>query len=286
TSAVETVSLSAKARNIKIYVTTQDALPKINADAGRLQQVVWNILSNAIRFTPVEGSIWIDISRSGDDVLLSIQDNGEGVNAEFLPYAFDSLRQEDGRYSRRHGGLGIGLSIVKQIVEAHGGRAYLDSQGKGQGTTVTIKLPCLVAKPLSNHAPLQSVSKKILDGVKVLAVDDDEDCRLLVKTILKRAGAEALMASSAFEAVRMLDDYHPDVIISDIGMADQNGYEFLRGLRASDNASRFTPAMALTAWSRDEDKLMAQEAGFQAHLSKPVTARDLEAMVVRLASQQ
>jgi signal transduction histidine kinase len=284
-SAVETVSLSAKAREIDIHVNIEKDIPKIQGDVGRLQQVVWNVLSNAIRFTPLKGAIWIDVVRDQDDIVLSVRDNGEGIAKEFLPYAFDSLRQEDGRFSRRHGGLGIGLSIVKQIVEAHGGRAYLDSQGKGKGTTVTINIPGPVNSKQSGSAAPHDGKKKALQGVKVLAVDDEADCRLLVKTILKRAGAEAQIASSAFEAVRMLDDYHPDVIISDIGMAEQNGYDFVRSLRASDSASRSTPAMALTAWSREEDKQMARDAGFQGHLAKPVSPGDLEAMVVRLATK-
>ncbi|RZA12620.1 MAG: hybrid sensor histidine kinase/response regulator, partial [Proteobacteria bacterium] len=249
-----------------------------------LQQVIWNVLSNSIRFSRKNGKIKISVQRDNDDALIRVEDDGEGMNAEFLPFALDSLRQEDGSLVRKHGGLGLGLSIVKQIVEAHGGKVSVQSQGKMQGTTIVLSLPGIKAQTLSSPRPSVRPEPRLLEGLHILAIDDDSDARLLVKTILGKAGALAKTASSAAEAYAMLETYTPDVIISDIGMPEENGYQLLTRVRAMGGSSSQVPAMALTAWAREEDRNEALQAGFQDHLAKPVRAKDLEKMVVRLAS--
>jgi CheY-like chemotaxis protein len=278
---------------VEIDVAIDADVGVIAADAERLQQIVWNVLSNAIKFTPSGGHVEVRAMRAEDRVILRVRDDGIGVHPEFLPHLFEAFRQADGSTTRRHGGLGLGLAIVRHLVQAHGGTITPFSEGPGKGATFTIELP---AAPLPKEArravrrrrrdapDLASRAKVSLEGVRVLVVDDDDDSRQLIGLVLAERGASVTTVPSADDAFTQIDSAAPDVLVSDIGMPRVDGYALIRQLRADPlRRGSATPAIALTAYARPEDGARAIDAGFEAHLTKPIDAERLAEVVASLA---
>jgi signal transduction histidine kinase len=290
-AALMSVRPAADAKAVALEVDLDPSLGAIAADPERLQQIVWNLLSNAIKFTPGGGHVALSASRSESTIVIRVRDDGQGVHPEFLPHIFEPFRQADGSTTRRHGGLGLGLAIVKQLVEAHGGTISARSDGEGKGTTFTVEVPARELAPereargavRSQAEPHESPAGARLDGVRLLVVDDDEDSRDLIVCILQDWGANVTSASSAEEAMRLLQQNLPDVLLSDIGMPDVDGYALLRqvrGLPAERGGG--VPAIALTAYASEADGARARAAGFQAHVTKPLDPDALTAAVAEL----
>jgi len=280
-AAVATVRPAAEARNVRL-VTDVMRRTMVNGDVSRLTQVVWNLLSNAIKFTQPEGIVEIRLRRTGSDAEIAVRDSGQGIDPSFLPFVFDRFRQADSAANRRHGGLGLGLSIVASLAEAHGGRVRAHSDGPGTGATFTVTIPLMdrVEIPPPRFAEAGASGTVAIGGVRVLVVDDDDASRILMTTILERAGAEVRTCGTAGEALAALATWTPDVLLSDLSMPVDDGFSLVRGLRASGND---VPAIAVTAYLRTEDA--ASSAGFQDHLPKPFTPVDLVAKV-RAATQK
>jgi signal transduction histidine kinase/CheY-like chemotaxis protein len=291
-AAIETVSPAAAAKQVRIVSDLDPTLP-IVADGDRLQQVTWNLLANALKFTPIGGTISIAVYREGAMLCIRVADNGEGIPRDALPYIFEPFQQADASTTRRHGGLGLGLSIVNQIVAAHGGTIRAESEGAGQGARFVVCLPDRVAKPVLTAKPREddiatSSTNPLprLDGLSVLVIDDEDDARDILGVVLREYGATVTTASSANGAFERLSSIQPDVIVSDIGMPDSDGYAFIRTLRQSAVSSALaqTPALALTAFARKEDAERARMAGFDSHVSKPVDPAILVSVVAELAA--
>jgi signal transduction histidine kinase len=290
--AVEAVRPAADAKQMALDVAVGADVGVIAADAERLQQIVLNLLSNAIKFTAEGGHVAVSAERIDASVVITVRDDGQGIDAEFLPYLFEPFRQADGSTTRRHGGLGLGLAIVKQLVEAHGGTISAQSAGDGRGASFRVELPAPAPAPVRERrrggqaieATTTTLRAIRLDGIRLLIVDDDEDSRDLIGLTLAEQGAAVSSAASAGEALRLLAEAPPDVLLSDIGMPDVNGYSLIRRVRSlpGDRGGR-TPAIALTAYSRAEDGARAFAAGFQAHVTKPVDPDRLAAIVANLA---
>lgn len=298
-AAVETVQLSAEAKNIRIISQLGDT--EILGDVDRLQQVLWNLLSNAIKFTPSGGRVEVTLKAIGGQAQIRVTDTGQGISADLLPYIFDRFRQGDSSTTKAKAGLGLGLSIVKHLVELHGGTIEAESPGEGQGATLTVRLPLQESLKLTRSSDLESgasSSEPVLSlaGLRILAVDDEIDTRELFKFVLESYGAEVLTVSSAREALSVLsqapDQY--DVLISDIGMPQEDGYWLIRQVRLfeasrSESLSVETggqiPAIALTAYANEVDRQQAIESGFQAHLAKPVEPVQLALLVANLVGR-
>ena len=265
TAALETVQLQADAKQIRIE--RQILEPAIVwADPTRLQQVVWNLLSNAVKFTPEQGLVKVHIEVMGSHAQIQVIDSGKGIAPDFLPYVFERFQQEDSSSTRKFGGLGLGLAIVRQLTELQGGTVKADSPGENQGATFTVKLPLLESALLHLSERPQPSAIADLQNVCVLVVEDEIDSLELLTFILEEAGATVLKASSGSEALRHLESRSPTIIVSDIAMPEMNGYMLLRQLREKQEI----PAIALTAYASDSDRATALQAGFQAHLSKPI----------------
>jgi PAS domain S-box-containing protein len=290
--AIESVRPAADAKGIRLIKVLDSSKTSVSGDPHRLQQIVWNLLSNAIKFTPKGGRVQIELKRINSHVELKVMDNGHGIPPDFLPHVFERFRQADSSTTRSFAGLGLGLAIVKQLVELHGGTVHVSSGGKDKGATFTICLPVAVARfqepghkpcadgPTGNDHPT-AIS---LDGVKVLVVDDEPDARNLVKRILDDSRAIVLTAGSAAEAMKLFAKERPHVIVSDIGMPDQDGYDFMRTVRSfSSEEGGQTPAAALTAYARPQDRRQALMAGFQSHVVKPADPAELVTVVASLA---
>lgn len=273
TAALETVRLAAEAKTIQIELTLDPNVKSVFGDAGRLQQVVWNLLSNAVKFTPVGGRVEVRLMQVDTEAQIQVIDTGKGINPQFVPYVFEYFRQEDGSTTRKFGGLGLGLAIARQIVELHGGRIWADSLGEGQGTTFTVRLPLLSNTSVelsSRELPASPPLPAPLAGVRVLVVDDDADTREFLKFLLQQAGAIVSAASSAAEALQLFETLNIDILFSDIGMPEMDGYELIRAIRALNTDKRSVPAIALTAYAGEVDQQQAITAGFQHHISKPI----------------
>jgi PAS domain S-box-containing protein len=288
-AAVSTVRNAADAKAVRMAVHADATNLRISGDANRLQQVFWNLLSNAVKFTPSGGSVEVRIGRIDSNIEVSVRDTGEGIRTDFLPYVFDRFRQADATTTRRHGGLGLGLAIVKQLVELHGGSVSVRSEGEGKGATFTVMLPVMAAPQPAERGEERRVRERTgvapelrdrLDGVRVLVVDDEDDARGVVRRFLEDADAIVTCVASAGEALSLLHGQEFDVLVSDVGMPEEDGYSLLRKLRA---AGSDMPAIALTAYARPEDRTYAMDAGFQAHVAKPADAGDLIGIVARLA---
>jgi PAS domain S-box-containing protein len=257
-------------------------------DLGRLQQVFSNLLSNAVKFTPRGGRIWIRASAQAEHAVVAVGDNGQGIPAHFLPHVFDRFRQADGSSMRKHGGMGLGLAIVRHLVDLHGGEVHATSAGPGQGSCFTVRLSC--GKSGVRCAPAPSADSGVretpLAGIRILLVEDDPDGREAIRELLERCGAECRAAASALEALALLDAWRPDVAISDIGMSGIDGYGFIRQLRRR-CAERRTPlpALAVTAFAREEDRQRALESGYDGHIAKPIDLRELVAALLALYSR-
>jgi PAS domain S-box-containing protein len=291
-AAVETITPAADAKGISVIVETADEPSTITADADRLQQIIWNLLSNAVKFTTKDGRVLLRVYREGSNVCVSVKDDGEGIRRELLGAIFEPFQQADSSTTRRHGGLGLGLSIVKQLVTAHGGSVAAASDGPGKGATFTVRLPVRAvgskgddSHPLAStqYDPLVATSQEArLDGLRVLVIDDEPDARMLVGEILRQHGAEVFVAESAALAREALAVAKPDVIVSDIGMPDEDGYAFIRSVRARGGRM---PAIALTAYASQQDAQRAFVAGFQKHVTKPVEPARLVSVVANLGGR-
>ncbi len=297
-AGVDTMRPAAEAKGVRLDLAS-DATPiAVSGDPNRLHQVFWNLVSNAIKFTPRGGSVRVTLQNDGAHIEVNVIDTGEGITTEFLPHVFDRFRQADASTTRRHGGLGLGLSIVKQLVELHGGSVMARSDGAGKGTTFTVILPIMVAQTepdpgvtgedrLSTSSPnCLSASAPQLEGVRILVVDDEADTRAIFRRLLEDCGARVRTASSAAEAFDAFTAEPPDVLISDIGMPVEDGYSLMRRIRELDKElGGNTPALALTAYARPEDRLRAVRAGFQMHLVKPVEPHELITMAASLVQR-
>ncbi|MDM9382318.1 PAS domain S-box protein [Chlorogloeopsis sp. ULAP01] len=279
-AAIETVHLAAEAKTIHIETNFAADAGNVLGDAGRLQQVFWNLLSNAVKFTPTGGRVEIRLNRSGSQAQVQVQDTGRGINPEFLPYVFDYFRQSDSSITRTFGGLGLGLAIARHIVELHGGTITAASSGMGQGATFTVSLPLMLTPtPIAEEVALTSGSLS-LQGIQVLAVDDEADNLELIAFVLKQAGATVICAASAPEALQILNQTQPDILLSDIGMPQMDGYTLLRQIRAMPSQGAQIPAIALTAYAGESDQQQILAAGFRLHIPKPV---DPEVLVKAIA---
>ena len=287
-SALETVRPAAEAKNITLEVCEDSAVSHISGDPNRLQQVVWNLLSNAIKFTPNDGRVTVEIERAADSVEIRVKDTGVGIKEEFLPHVFDRFSQADTSSIRKFGGLGLGLAIVRHLTEMHGGTVRVRSAGENQGSTFTVKLPVVALPPedetvIETNRVLEKPENDLrLDGLLILAVDDEEDTRQLLAQSLTHYGATVTTANSAKTALQALIAQKPDVLVSDIGMPDEDGYSLIRRVRALDIN---IPAVALTAFTRAQDRMRALAAGFQNHVAKPVEPEELATVVASLTGR-
>ena len=293
-AALATVMPAADAKGVRILKMFDSLAGPVTGDPARLQQVVWNLLSNAVKFTPNGGRIHVLLERVNSHVEITVTDTGIGIKPEFLSFVFDRFRQADASTTRRHGGLGLGLSIVKQLVEMHGGTVRAKSPGENLGSTFSVALPLLVVhdhedsgriRPKEPIAGELDFAPALLEGMNVLVVDDEPDARELIKRLLAESRARVFVAASATEALNLLDRHSFHVMVSDIGMPDQDGYDLIRKIRARGLASRDLPAVALTAFARSEDRRRAMLAGFQVHVSKPVDPDELTAVVASLVGR-
>ncbi len=289
-AGVEVVRPAAQARGISLDVQLDPSASRASCDPARIQQVVWNLLSNAIKFTPKGGKVSLTLAREKSDLRIQVSDSGQGIDSELLPYVFDRFRQADSSTRRRFGGLGLGLSIVKQIVEMHGGTVEAHSGGEGKGSMFTVRVPIRVLQSGEElkdaaHAGMSSLPDVCLDGLRLLVVDDEPDARRVLVKVLQDAGALVTVAGSAAEAMEALARSRPEVLISDIGMPDVDGLDLIRKLRAGGHHAKDLPAVALTAFVHKTDRRQALLAGFQVHIPKPVDPHDLLAVVASLAGR-
>ena len=289
-AAVEAVQAAAAARGLVLEARVDPGVPPMHGDPGRIQQVLWNLLSNAIKFTR-EGRVALVAEVVDDTVRITVADTGLGIAPQFLPHVFDRFRQADSTATREHGGLGLGLAIVRQLVEMHGGSVAVDSAGEGQGATFTVVLPVVRGARVA-HATRHPLSGpgfspgggRPLSGLSVMVVDDEADARDWIGRVLSDAGAQTCTLGSAAEALERLPAFLPDVLVSDIGMPGTDGYGLLRALRAlARESGGETPAIALTAFARNDDRARALAAGFQMHLGKPIDEEELVAAVASVA---
>ncbi|MEH2342903.1 MAG: PAS domain-containing protein [Nostoc sp.] len=285
-SAIDTVSTAAIAKSITLHPVLPN-IGQVSGDSNRLQQIVWNLLSNAIKFTPNGGRVEIRLQPLDNQAEIIVSDTGKGINPEFLPYIFESFRQEDVSVTRKYGGLGLGLAIVRQLVEAHGGTITADSAGEGLGATFTVQLPLLNVEPEIKQPDELSQPALELTGIRVLTVDDDADARELLTVLLAEYGAKVLTVSSAAEVLANLESFQPDVLVSDIGMPEVDGYSLIQQIRAlTAERGGEIPAIALTAYARIEDSLRAITSGYQRHVTKPLDPEELVQAVVALAHRK
>jgi PAS domain S-box-containing protein len=282
--ALQTVTPAAEAKGIRLERILDPAAGAISGDPGRLQQVMWNLLSNAIKFTPKHGRVQVALNRAGSSIQIAVTDTGIGIKPEFLPYVFERFQQADTSTTRRYGGLGLGLSIAKHLIELHGGTLAVSSPGEGLGTTFTMHLPPSPVRTREASLPADIFEPSELAGIKVLVVDDQGDARELVKRVLAECRAEVITAGTAREALALAAIDRPDLVVTDIGMPDVDGYELVKQIRALAVGARI-PVIALTALARPEDRRRALRAGFLAHLSKPVDPSELVATIASIAGR-
>ncbi|MGG1944123.1 response regulator [Trinickia sp. NRRL B-1857] len=284
---IRSVDPAAQAKDIR-FVSLLEPVGAVLGDPSRLQQIVWNLLSNAVKFTGRGGCVEVKLQRRDGEIDLIVADNGQGIKPEFLPHVFERFCQEDAGIARQHGGLGLGLSIARQLVDMHGGRIVACSDGPGCGATFVVTLPATAAEPAREHDAdaLELHAPPALAGLRVLVLEDEPDARELVERVLQERGATTLAFASASEALDACAVEAPDVIVSDIGLPGVDGYEFIRRLRTSEGQrGRSTPAAALTAFARSEDRRRALLAGYQTHLAKPVDPLELVVVVAALAGR-
>ncbi len=283
-AAIDSVRPAFEAKEIQFETDLESRDCGVLGDANRLQQIFWNLFSNAVKFTPQSGKVRVQVREQDFRVTVSVIDSGVGITPEFLPYIFDRFSQADGSTTRTHGGLGLGLAIVRHLVGLHHGRVDVESRGEDQGATFTVTLPLAAtanatadgAIPLaeSDVPPLDSA--KIFDGVRILVVDDEADSRELISTLLTGCGGEVRCSESAAEAIRTFAEWSPDLLLSDIGMPNEDGYSLIKKVRKlRSKRAKQVPAIALTAYATDEDRSAALAAGFQLHLAKPVEPKSL-----------
>lgn len=295
-AAIDSIRPAADAKTIRLQTMLDPAGGPISGDADRLQQIVWNLLSNAVKFTPKGGRIQVKVQRIDSHVEIVVSDSGVGINKEFLPYVFDRFRQADASTTRVYGGLGLGLSIVHQLVDLHGGTVSVQSEGEGKGATFTITLPFVgvIKNEKETEAAQLAQSDEFitldglpsLEGLKVLVVDDEADTRELIREVLRECGSEVITSRSAAEALEALEQHKPDILISDLGMPDEDGYTLISKIRALPaERGGHIPAAALTAYARAEDRMRVLRSGFQFHLPKPVDSAELVTVIASLAGR-
>ena len=295
-AAIDSIRPAAEAKGIRLQTQLDPMAGPISGDADRLQQIVWNLLTNAVKFTPKGGRIQVNLHRINSHVEIVVSDSGIGISKEFLPYVFDRFRQADASTTRVHGGLGLGLSIVHQLVDLHGGSVSVHSEGEGMGATFTITLPFVGV--ISNQPEAEAVHPThgdnlistdglpSLEGLKILVVDDEADTRDFIREVLKERGSEVLTSQSVAEALVALEEHKPDILISDLGMPDEDGYALISKIRAlPEDRGGHIPAAALTAYARAEDRMRVLRAGFQFHLPKPIDSAELVTVVASLAGR-
>ncbi|MDZ4077400.1 MULTISPECIES: PAS domain S-box protein [Hydrocarboniphaga] len=295
-AAVDAVRPAADAKGIRLELILDPLAGPVSGDPGRLQQVIWNLLSNAIKFTPRGGKVQVVLERVNSHIEISVADNGAGISPDFVPHVFERFRQGDASTTRSHGGLGLGLSIAKHMIELHGGNIRAKSPGIGMGATFTVLLPVTIVhrqvderREHPRSANVSSTDYKTVDltGISVLLLDDEPDARELVARLLRDCGAEVRVAADAYQAIALLRETKPSVLISDIGMPEIDGYEFLWRVRAlTEVEGSKVPAVALTAFARSEDRTKALRAGFIAHVAKPVEPSELVATIATVAGHR
>jgi CheY-like chemotaxis protein/nitrogen-specific signal transduction histidine kinase len=295
-AAIDTVRLAADAKEVRLQSILDPWAGPVSGDSERLQQVIWNLLSNAIKFTPKKGRVQIRLERINSHVEITVSDTGIGISLDFQPYVFERFRQEDSSTTRSYNGLGLGLALVRHLVELHGGTVAVASPGVGQGTTFIVKLPLMpvvrlqttdlgrVHPTISSGVPFDNLPT--LEGVRVLVVDDEADTRDFITTVLAECGAEVKAVESAAKVLEAIPQWQPDILVSDIGMPEEDGYSLLCKVRALESKrERQIPAVALTAYARVEDRIQALSAGFGQHVTKPVEPAELVAVIANLARQ-
>ena len=290
-AAINVVQPAADAKEITLDYLAQPGLGAISADSARVQQIIWNLLSNAVKFTTHGGKISIRVERDGSNASVTVSDTGQGIAPEFLPRVFDRFRQADSSTTRSFGGLGLGLAIVRHLVELHGGTVSAESPGVGKGATFSASFPLLSDRsgPITvmHSGEIHASELRSLDGLRVLLVDDELETREIISTVVERTGAEVKSCTSAREALSEVSIWRPDVILSDIAMPDEDGYSFINRVRSlPQNEGGNTPAAALTAYARDEDRRQALAAGYQMHIAKPIGAGQLVMMIAKLAGRE
>jgi signal transduction histidine kinase/ActR/RegA family two-component response regulator len=287
--ALDSVRHAAEAKGVRLLTEIARAVGPFEGDPDRLQQVAWNLVSNAIKFSTRGGTVRVRLRQEAEQAEISVQDDGLGIKAEFLPHVFERFRQADSSSTRPHGGLGLGLAIVRHLVELHGGSVDVASAGEGKGATFTVRLPLHDGRstPEVPRRPPTATTTSQLSGVEVLVVEDEADARELIRTMLEQLGAGVVTASSAREGLAALDRGSLDVLLSDIEMPGMDGYSFMRAVRErpADRGGQI-PAAALTAYARPEDRDAALRAGFQLHVPKPVQPAELAAVVSSLAGRK
>jgi CheY-like chemotaxis protein/anti-sigma regulatory factor (Ser/Thr protein kinase) len=298
-AAVESVRGMASAKRIQLNCAYHIATEQIEGDSDRVQQVFWNLLTNAVKFTPERGHVWLTASQVGDELVVTVRDDGVGISPDFLPHLFNRFSQEDTSSTRDHSGLGLGLFLVRHLVELHNGKVSAESSGEGRGTTISVRLP--LHAPLETYAVPDALAPEgaghmrlpSLEGLRVLVIDDQAEARESLAVLLTNVGARVFAASGGDEALAWLDhlapaDY-PDILVSDIAMPGEDGYAVLRRVRAwkdaqGHNPLRRMPALALTAFAQREDRIRALTAGFQMHLTKPVAPEELIVVLDTIAT--
>jgi signal transduction histidine kinase/ActR/RegA family two-component response regulator len=295
-SAVESVTPAAEAKGIRLETVLDPRASPISGDPARIQQVIWNLLANAVKFTGRGGKVQVRLQRVDSHVEVDVSDTGIGIAPDFLPFVFDRFRQADSSTARERGGLGLGLGIARQLVEMHGGTIEAASPGTDRGSTFRIKLPLMIVHPERAAATATAIASDRdglamptpdLQNVHVLAVDDDRDALVLVRDILEAAGARVSTANSAFDALAALDGDRPDVLVADLGLPRMDGFQLIAEVRRhADDAVRSVPAAALTAYARSEDRARALRSGFHLHLAKPIDPTELMAAVASLARRK
>jgi CheY-like chemotaxis protein len=292
-AAAESIRPTAEAKGVRLQVLLEPHAGPVFGDRERLQQIIWNLLSNGVKFTRKGGLVQVTLQRINSHVEIVVKDSGIGINPEFLPHVFDRFRQADGSTTRNYGGLGLGLAIVRHLVELHGGTAWAESAGEDQGSQFIVRLPAMTGSERESPedfkqpavAPHESRERQpsSLNGLRVLVVDDEIDARALLTTMLERCGAHVVAVSSAREGLESVENWKPDVLIADIGMPVEDGYGLIRKIRAlPKERGGLTPALALTAYARTEDRVRALSEGYQVHLAKPVDRFELAAVITSL----
>lgn len=288
-AAITVVRPAADAKSIRLTSMYEPAIGAISADSARLQQIFWNLLSNAVKFTPEGGCIEVRLQRINAHAKLTVSDTGQGISPEFLPRVFDRFRQADSSSTRDYRGLGLGLAIVRHLVELHGGTVQAESNGAGQGASFSVTFPILTGRiepALPQSAEHRRYGAPKLNGLRVLIVDDEADALQIISTVIAQTGAEVKTCESAHEALQTLEEWRPDVLMSDIGMPGEDGYSLINKVRSlpAERGGQ-TPAAAFTAYAREEDRNRALAAGYQMHIAKPVSSGQLVAMIARLAGR-
>jgi len=292
TAALDVLRPAAELKGVRLEAVMDSSAGPVQGDFQRLQQVVWNLLSNAIKFTPKDGGVHVEVKRHGSHIQITVKDTGAGISKDFLPYVFNRFSQADSSTTRAHGGLGVGLAITKSIVELHGGSVLVSSPGEGQGATFMVNLPLAATrkttsdKPRSEVLPINVIeSPKELVGLRILVVDDEPDTCEMLRFLFERSGALVETATSAQAALALIDQWNPDVLVSDIGMPDIDGYELIRRIRTQGSKRNIRiPAVALTVLARIEDRVKVLSAGYQMHVAKPVEPVELLTVVASLAA--